>query len=236
MQECSRHGILAPFWPFNLTFPRSTEDGIRQHYRCVKVKSLCRFQMMEITLLSKAIPLVRSTQVISDFQVLCNMLSCLLGYFQMFAKKCLQFERNHKVVQRTLHLNIKWCFLKSPKTSLQTFSDFTFFTRYFSCRSWTSLVSEPGLTRGCFVSLLTKSMVLKNRIVHISDSSHGSNHLQSEAVISGSGWHRRLMTSNVEKVIKGRIQLITPAPVRGRSWEAHTWHEGVRAFPSHSLQ
>lgn len=67
------------------------------------------------------------------------------------------------------------------------------------------------------VSLPTKSMVLKNGIVHVLDSSHGSNHFQSEAVIAGSGWHRQLLTSNIEKLIKGRIQLITLAPVQGRS-------------------
>jgi len=67
------------------------------------------------------------------------------------------------------------------------------------------------------VSLATESMVLRNGIACVLDSSHGSNHLQSQAVISGSGWYRKLMTSNFEKVIKERIQLITPASVRGRS-------------------
>lgn len=127
-------------------------------------------------------------------------------------------------------------FLKSTKTSLQTFPDFTFFTKCVPCRSQTSLVVTIWAHRGVFtVSLRTKSTVLKNGIVHVLDSSHGSNHLRSQAVISGSGWKRQLMASDTEKLLK-KIQLSTPASVWGRSWKAHAWHEAVREFPNHSLQ
>lgn len=43
-----------------------------------------------------------------------------------------------------------------------------------------------------------------------------TDHLQSQAAVLGSGWYRQLMTSNTEKVVTGRIQLSTPAPVQGR--------------------
>ena len=39
MQECSLHGILAPFWPFNFTFQHRTEDRIRQQYPRIKMRS-----------------------------------------------------------------------------------------------------------------------------------------------------------------------------------------------------
>lgn len=61
---------------------------------------------------------------------------------------------------------------------------------------------NPGAPEVLHSQSLPKSMVLKNGLFYGSDSSHDSDHLQSQAAISGSGWYRQLMTSNTEKVIR----------------------------------
>lgn len=147
--------------------------------------------------------------------------------------KGLWFETNNQVPQRTPHLNVKWHFLKSSKIRLQTSSDLNSFARYFSRR--TALVVWTQVHQRFFiVNPPPNQWFLKKGFPMIQTLAMALDHFQPQAPISESGWYRQLMTSNTEKVVTGRIQLSTPAPVQGRGWEAHTWHKRVRTFLSYS--
>lgn len=119
-RECSLRGTLATFWSFYFTSLHSRGDGIGQQYLCIGVtsSSWASLGFRWWKLVRKDIPLVRFIQVLGDFSVLSNILTCsvtfkCVGSLRQIIKWC----RGH--YSWTLS-SVSW---KLPQTGLQTFSD-----------------------------------------------------------------------------------------------------------------